>query len=140
MIQLLRRTRNSDDLQQTESTMNQSRAETATKFQIPSSHTGEGIREWREHIETFFDSDWKKVSEIMFSLEESLWDAEGGDRHGPEAPEGTSPLTRSPAKVSTQKKGMEIPSSNDPEQNRRLESLAMKIEERLRATSGNGTK
>lgn len=120
--------------------MNQSRPESATKFQIPSSHTGEGIREWREHIETFFDSDWKKVSEIMFSLEESLWDAEVSDRHGPDTSEGHTPLKRSQAKSSTQKKGMEIPSSNDPEQNRRLESLAMKIEERLRATSGNGSK
>lgn len=95
--------------------------------------TSQGIREWRESIETFFTNDWQKVRDMVLGLEESLWEETEGSPSKPLSSQGVSSQQELQAAYQAAYDSIpgRTPVSPDPEQKRRLESLAKRIGQRL---------
>ncbi len=104
-------------------------------------HSVESVREWRQAIEEFFNEDWPKLTHLILSIEESLWE-DGNLRNDEDALKETDHCSvENQTDRSTnseldnfQTRHESIPVATEPEQQRRLEELAKKIEMRLKKT------
>ncbi len=101
----------------------------------------ESVREWRHAVDEFFTEDWPKLTDLILSIEESLWGEDNLERISDVLEGNTLGDPERDAKHSTEPEPEiydshreRVPAAAEPEQKRRLEQLAKKIEERLKKT------
>lgn len=106
------------------------------------SHSIETVRDWRNAVEEFFNEDWPKLTDLIQSIEESLWEDDLQDCVVSGLKEIDQSEVRNDERQSRghdsgnhETRPESVSVSAEPEQQRRLEELAKKIEERLKKTS-----
>lgn len=81
------------------------------------------VRNWRESLESYFESEWPKLTEIIHRLEESVWDDLDKD----------SGNFQEQATETTRRIAVEEP----PDQMRKLTELAKQIDDQINRTQSS---